>query len=477
MLDVQALKRQVSPLYTSGGACYDNEDGIAAGLSFVDNFGEPYHLYKELDDGRVLLPRMLAPDFGKDMRPKPEDCAINCTSQFVPRLDEAGKPEQQRICDEVLPQLKKGVSGIIQAATGTGKTYIGTHLACELGLRTLITVTKEDIKGQWLEAIEAVAGLKPHQVGLIQGNVCRYKGYPITICMIHSICKEDRYPAEVYSYFGLHMIDEVQYMAADGFSQAMWLWNSYVRLGLSATPKRSDGKDLLFRSHIGPVLSVSDGLPLTPKIILVDTGWQIPRAPMRKNGHVVLDMLGNVITEPVKHSPGKCGHIIKLMASNAVRNTKIAQLIAMSYSKDRNVVVFSDSLAHLDAIEKKIVEQGVVPLEDVGRYVGGLSESQREVAKHKRVVLATYKMCAVATNAPWWDTAILATPKANVTQIVGRVIRRHEGKVDALKALKGAPGKVPVVFDLVDSSSSVFKGYFKKRMWWYRSVSAPIIGK
>jgi superfamily II DNA or RNA helicase len=476
MQDIELIKKTTEPEYTKAGSFYPDSSGAEKGLSFMDNFGEPYELFKKVDGG-VLVPRGLAPLQGKDLRPSAESCAINCKSSFIPRLNDDGKAEQARVVSESLEFLLKGESGIIQAATGFGKTYVGTHLACEIGLRTLITVTKEDIKGQWLEAIEAVTGLKADQVGLIQGSTCRYKDYPITICMIHSICKEARYPEEVYSYFGLHLVDEVQYMAADGFSKAMWLWNTRIRVGLSATPERKDGKDLIFRSHIGPVRVVSDGLPLTPKVLFVTTDWLVPRVPRRDaKGHVMFNALGKPLTDKLKHSPGKCGHITKLLGSNDARNNRILGLLSMTYSKGRNVVVFSDSLKHLDTLKGLLLSSGI-PEDDIGKYVGGLKEHERDVAKTRRIVLATYQMCAVATNAPWWDTAILATPKSDVVQIAGRVIRRHEGKVDAVKALSGAKGTVPIIFDLVDLDSRVYKGYFKKRLAWYTSIGAPMINK
>jgi superfamily II DNA or RNA helicase len=72
-------------------------------------------------------------------------------------------------------------------------------------------------------------------------------------------------------------------------------------------------------------------------------------------------------------------------------------------------------------------------------------------------------MAREGTDIPWLDTAVLATPKADVEQIIGRIRREHPGK------------KEPVVLDPVDQDSPVFVGYANKRAWWYRKVGAKIV--
>jgi len=89
-------------------------------------------------------------------------------------------------------------------------------------------------------------------------------------------------------------------------------------------------------------------------------------------------------------------------------------------------------------------------------------KKQREMAKIKPVILATYAMASEATDIPWLDTCVLAAPRADVVQIVGRIRREYEGKHD------------PVVLDLVDTDSKILTNYAKKRMKWYRSLGCEI---
>jgi superfamily II DNA or RNA helicase len=66
-------------------------------------------------------------------------------------------------------------------------------------------------------------------------------------------------------------------------------------------------------------------------------------------------------------------------------------------------------------------------------------------------------MTSEATDVPWWDCLLLATPRANVTQAVGRVLREYPGKPK------------PVVVDFVDTDSVILQGYFKARLRQYTS--------
>jgi superfamily II DNA or RNA helicase len=98
-----------------------------------------------------------------------------------------------------------------------------------------------------------------------------------------------------------------------------------------------------------------------------------------------------------------------------------------------------------------------VPDDEMAYYKGGMKKADLEKAKTKRLVFCTYGMTGEATDVPWWDCAILATPRANVTQAAGRVLREHPGKPK------------PVIIDIVDDDSAILEGYFKARLKQYTS--------
>jgi superfamily II DNA or RNA helicase len=75
----------------------------------------------------------------------------------------------------------------------------------------------------------------------------------------------------------------------------------------------------------------------------------------------------------------------------------------------------------------------------------------------RRVVLGTYGMAAEATDVPQWDSLVLATPRANIKQPIGRVLRELKGK------------KEPVILDIVDEDSWVCRKYAESRLKQYHS--------
>ena len=98
----------------------------------------------------------------------------------------------------------------------------------------------------------------------------------------------------------------------------------------------------------------------------------------------------------------------------------------------------------------------------MGLYVGGLKKAEREKAKKAQALFATYQMGDTGTNIPELDTVLLATPRANVKQTVGRGLRKLPGKA------------TPVVIDLVDTDSPTLVSWARKRESMYRGINGEI---
>jgi len=98
-------------------------------------------------------------------------------------------------------------------------------------------------------------------------------------------------------------------------------------------------------------------------------------------------------------------------------------------------------------------------------YVGSQSKADkiaRDAEKTRPVIFTTYGMCSEGTDLPWLDTCLLAMPRSNVIQPVGRIRRQCEGK------------RLPVVIDMVDTDSPVFMSYARARMKWYQNLGSEV---
>ena len=431
------------PLHTAEAAVFpDSEHLRQANTAFGKFDADPVKMY-EVRGGHLWLPRAAYPIADDDRRVEGEKAVL--TSKFMPRNE-----TQAEVVRDATSMLLDGRSFILSADTGFGKTYVGTELITRVGRKTLIIVPKSDCIAQWVTAIKDITGLDDKSIGHIQGNKCKVSGCPIVIGMIHSLAKKDRYPSWVYRTFGMVIWDEVHRVGAETFSETCWRFPAKLRLGLSATPKRGDGKSFVLKAHIGPVAIKAKTTQIVPDVVAINSGWKVPM--VYRGGKA----------RPIPHTAGKTMHLNKLMAGSTERNDLICRVIVNGYKKDRNIMFFSDlKNSHLPKLRLMLMEAGI-PASDIGLYVGGLSDKKIEEVKTKRVILATYKMASEATDIPRMDVAILGTPRSDVVQIVGRVRRDADNK------------KKPIVIDLVDGNSDVLAGYYKKRVRWYHSIGANV---
>jgi superfamily II DNA or RNA helicase len=150
--------------------------------------------------------------------------------------------------------------------------------------------------------------------------------------------------------------------------------------------------------------------------------------------------------------------VTKAMAASEGRNMEIVNFVLQSYKSGRITLILSDLReSHLDRLFQMLTNEGI-PGNDIGYYVGGMSKVALSHTKQRRVVLGTYKMCSTGTDVPNWDTLVMATPRADVKQSVGRVLRAVVGK------------KQPVILDLVDKNA-IFQGFHLSRLKQYFGLS------
>ena len=84
--------------------------------------------------------------------------------------------------------------------------------------------------------------------------------------------------------------------------------------------------------------------------------------------------------------------------------------------------------------------------------MGGMKDSDLKKSENCSIILATYAMAAEALDIKTLTTLVLATPRTDVTQAVGRILRvKHER---------------PLIIDIIDSHS-VFKRQWQKRYSYY----------
>ncbi|HLI89550.1 MAG TPA: DEAD/DEAH box helicase family protein [Ktedonobacteraceae bacterium] len=130
--------------------------------------------------------------------------------------------------------LAEGSAGVVVLPTGSGKTFVAAMAIHETALWTLVVVPTIDLLQQWRGALASALALNVDDIGLFGGGAKDLK--PITIITYDSAAL---YPREL-RHFGLLIFDECHHLPAPTYRLIAESAFTPLRLGLSATPERSD---------------------------------------------------------------------------------------------------------------------------------------------------------------------------------------------------------------------------------------------
>ena len=131
---------------------------------------------------------------------------------------------------------------------GLGKTVCALALAARFKRRTLIVVHKGFLADQWVERIGQFC--PGSTIGRIQQDDFQIEN-DFVVAMIQTLCVRPWAPG-TFDSFGTLIVDEAHHIAAQAFSQSMFLMRPKFTIGLTATPERKDGLTRLLYWFMGP---------------------------------------------------------------------------------------------------------------------------------------------------------------------------------------------------------------------------------
>ena len=335
--------------------------------------------------------------------------------------------------------------------TVTHNTVIALDIAASLGMRTIVFTHKTFLQDQWIERATQFTNAK---IGIIRQNIIQWDGYDIVIGMAQSISMKD-YGITIFDNFDMVILDESHHYGSRVFSRIMHKCGGKYMLALSATPNRADGLAHIIHWHIGDVIYKQKPKPndqviakifkyeSTDKLFVEKKMWckgkMLPSNTMMINNLVEIKSRNN--------------HIINII--NELRKSPLRKILILSGRREHLTVLKDavDAQIKQDVINGKILEGEC----NTDYYMGGMKPKERQRAEHKGDILfGTYDMAHEGLDIDRLNTIILATPKKNVTQAIGRIIR---------KILQNGDIR-PVIIDLSDMLS-IFPGQGDVRMREY----------
>jgi superfamily II DNA or RNA helicase len=340
---------------------------------------------------------------------------------------------QYNIIDKYIAHVGESGGGLLDVEPGKGKTVMALNIISRLKKKTLVIVHKTFLMNQWIERIEQF--LPDAKVGRIQGDVIDTKNKDIVLGMLQSLSNKE-YPDELWAEFGLCVFDECHHLSAEVFSNVMIRIVTNYNLGLSGTMTRKDGLSKVFKYFIGPVVH-KEKTDVTAEVIV--------KSIMYEN-----DTMFDGVKTNFKGEPLYSCLITRL--DDTTRNQMISNIIKreLELNSDQQIMVLAHTKSLLQNLYKLI--ESYEP--SIGYYLGGMKEEQLKESETKKIILGTYAMASEGLDIKTLTTLVLATPKSDVCQSVGRILRSNHAH--------------PLVIDILDEHP-MFESQYSKRVTYYNS--------
>ena len=336
------------------------------------------------------------------------------------------RESQKAVYDEIKD------NSIINAWVSWGKTFTGLAIAGKLGQKTLVVTHTVPLRNQWAKEVKKVYGIEPGIIGSGRFEL----DAPIVIGNTQTLYRN---VDKIRKEFGTIILDEMHHVSSPTFSKILDTNYCRYKIGLSGTIERKDGKHVVFRDYFGNTLFkppkenyMTPTVHIVPSEIRFMDGARIPWA----------------------------NRVTKLATDEEYQHT-ISMLAAAYAARGHKVLVVSDRVSFLKRCaeltgDKAICVTGEVEHEDREKLVDQILYGDAQV------LYGTQAIFSEGISVDNLSCLILGTPVNNeplLTQLVGRVIRKKEGKID------------PVIIDIHLKGNTARKqasnrvGFYMKQGW------------
>ena len=168
------------------------------------------------------------------------------------RVRRQPRPFQQEALDAWLAGQSRGV---VVLPTGAGKSHMALMALDARRRSTVVIAPTLDLVRQWYDLLRVAFGAP---VGVVGGGEYRVEELTVTTYDSAYLHME-----HLGSRFGLVVFDECHHLPGEAYATAARFCLAPFRLGLTATPERTDGRELLLEQLIGPTLYRQDIVDLS----------------------------------------------------------------------------------------------------------------------------------------------------------------------------------------------------------------------
>lgn len=367
------------------------------------------------------------------------NCYLTRSFMFIPEpppvqklnfgaFQKDARPYQQEAVDKILNgEIPVGAALVLP--TGAGKTFLAALICHSLKVPTLFCTYSVDLALQAKKAFEELLGC---EIGYIAEGRVNIK--PVSVATVQTVMS--RLPA-LESYLktvDLLFIDEGHMLGAETVFRTSQVVNAYYTYALTATPRRSDGKDILIEAGSGPVVVIDTDQNL------IQNGYVLP---------VEINIYG------FNHSKSYKDIFTayrRLIVNNQKRNEQIANIVK-SLNKKTLVLV-------------KYIKHGEILSQLLGvPFVHGKFSSEERIknleafTKGDLNILIASDIFKQGIDIPECEALVLAhagSSEISVMQKIGRVRRPGNNKEHAL------------IIDFYDKDNGILEAQARKRIKMYK---------
>ena len=447
-------------------ATFSNKQYFQNQAMDMPNYDESRFIYLGSDEGKyIVLPRGLREEILKkfdnagisykieDKRTKGQELNIS----FRGELRESQIP--------AVETMLENETGILHAATAFGKTVVCCDMIARRGISTLILVDRADLMNQWIKRLEEFLDIdeelpeyqtktgrtrkRKSLIGNLQGAHDTLTGI-VDVAMIRSLKKKDGCHPKLKEYAQVYF-DECHHAASDSAIEVLQEINAKYVYGVTATPKRGDGKEKINEFLLGPIR-----YRFTAK----------DRAEEQNINHLVYPRFTRTV-KPHHLSKTPYGNdAYELIRNNDVRDEQIIRDVADCVQAGRTPVVLTKYVDHAKKLSERLKTYADRLILLTG--ANGTKARRAQVEELNKVdnsdsliLVGTGSLLGEGFDFPRLDTLFMATPVSGenvVEQYVGRLNRDYDGKENV------------IVYDYVDSHIPKFDKMYSARMKAYKKI-------
>jgi superfamily II DNA or RNA helicase len=354
---------------------------------------------------------------------------------------------------EALDAWRKNAGrGVVVLPTGSGKTFVAMLAMSRFPRSTLVVAPTLDLVHQWYDQLRA---RHDTPVGIIGGGYHDPRDITVTTYDSAHIHME-----RLGHRYGFVIFDECHHLPSESYAWAAQSCLAPFRLGLTATPERTDGGEARYAELIGPVVYRRDIDELsgdyladyeTHRIEVVltseeraayDSERNLYLAFLRKQGIRMSSPRGwsDFIMRSSRSDEGRRAFLAyrnqKQLALTASGKMDAVQRLLFAHRRDRTII-FTEDNATVYALSRRFLLPAITHQSKVKERSSILKAFNDGSLR----AVVTSKVLNEGVNVPEANVAIVLSGSASVrehVQRLGRILRKREGKHAVLYELVSA---------------------------------------